>query len=92
MLVGKLEMQDSKGKQQYDRIARSVALALGDRVLIKNFKERGGPGKLRSYSEDAVHIVVGRMNSHPPVYEIQSEDGKAPICRFHRNLLLQCND
>ena len=67
MLVRKLEMQDSKGNSS-DRIARSVALAPGDGVLVKNsnFKERGGPGKLRSYSEDAVHIVVGRMNCRSP--------------------------
>ena len=82
-----------KGKQQYDKIeARSVALALEDRVLVKKFKERGGPGKLRSYWEDTVHIVVGRMNSNFPMYEIQSEDEKGPIHRLHRNLLLQCND
>ena len=34
-----------RNEQYYNRKARSAILAQGDRVLVKNVREKGGPGK-----------------------------------------------
>ena len=35
----------TKGKRQFDKKARVILLKVGDRVLVRNLRETGGPGK-----------------------------------------------
>ena len=47
----------ARGRDRFNEKARSSDLQPGDRVLIRNFDERGGPGKLRAFWEDKIHII-----------------------------------
>ena len=76
------------GKKHYDKKIRCTELKPGDRVLVRNLSERGGPGKLRSHWEDQIHVVVERKGEMP-VFVVKPE-GLATNKKItlHRNLLL----
>lgn len=80
-----------RGKGHYDKKTHGAELAPGSRVLVRNLTERGGPGKLRSFWEDAVHVVLRKKCEDSPVYEVKPEIGKGRTRMLHRNLLLPCD-
>ena len=78
------------GKRQYDRKVRFSFLKPGDRVLVRNLSERGGPGKPWSFWEQQIHIVV-KQNGDLPAYEVRPEGQAGKPRVLHRNLLLPCD-
>lgn len=72
-----------RGKQNYDKKAKSSVLEEGDRVLVRNMTPRGGTGKLRSHWEDCIHKVVRQVNKDLPIYEVVPEQGKVRDSRSY---------
>ncbi|CAB4040726.1 Hypothetical predicted protein [Paramuricea clavata] len=56
------EKAASKGRKQSDKRIRSTVLLPGDQVLVRNLSSRGGPGKIRAFWEEEIHVVVSRNN------------------------------
>ena len=64
----------------------------GDQVLMHNLSQRGGPGKLRSYWEPDVHVVVEVKGDIGLAYVIRSGKDKSSKVRvIHKNHLLLCS-
>ena len=79
-----------KGREQYDKKVRTSELKQGDRVLVKNLLEKGGPGKLRSFWENTIYEVVDRKDPNNAVYTVKPLDKPGRQRVLHRNLLLPC--
>jgi hypothetical protein len=58
--------------------------------LSETFHRGGGPGKLRAFWEEEVHVVVSGKGPESPVYELRPETERGRNRVLHRNLLLPC--
>ena len=64
-----------RGQKSYNQRTWSSTLQPGDHVLVRNLTHRGGPGKLRNYWKDAIHVVRGRKGPDGPVYVVEPLQG-----------------
>jgi len=86
----KAALTGQRGKKYYEKKLNFTILQPGDRVLVRNLTPRGGPGKLRAYWEDKVHVVV-KQNGEGPVYQVRPEGQGGRTRTLHRNILLPCD-
>lgn len=71
----------------------SLALQVGDRVLVRNKSERGGTGKMRAHWENDICVIVAPVEGNDVIYKVRSEtDKKGKVRILHRNMLLPCSD
>ncbi len=80
----------NKGKQEYDKRARSATLTRGDRVLVRNVGLQGRC-KLADRWSNEVYVVVDQENKDIPVYVVRKEGRERSTKTLHRNLLLPVN-
>ena len=74
------------------RLTTSILLP-GDRALVRNMSERGGTGKLRSFWEDKIHIVLETYGENPVLYRVQAEnDPNGRARNLHRNMMQPCDE
>ena len=84
-----IEKAGKANKKRYDGKAKSVQIAVGDKVLVRN-TEKGGTGKLRSWWEQKIYKVT-EIQELVPVYTIRPLDGKQTKT-VHRNMLMKVNN
>lgn len=89
LALKKAYQSQARSANNYNRRLNYTELKQGDRVLVRNLTPRGGPGKLRSYWENDVYVVVNRKGEGP-VYEVKREDGEGSKRVLHRNILFPC--
>uniref|UniRef100_A0A3P9JKY0 Integrase catalytic domain-containing protein n=1 Tax=Oryzias latipes TaxID=8090 RepID=A0A3P9JKY0_ORYLA len=77
-----------KNKERFDRHVIAADLDVGERVLVRNVRQRG-KHKLADKWEQSVYIVVSKAG-HLPVYTVRPEHCDKPLRTLHRDLLLPC--
>ena len=91
LAVRSSDKRKGKDRERRNKKAKLGGLEKGDRVLIRNV-EKGGPGKLRSYWEQDIYVVVDAKSEDGIVYAVRKEkDPNAKIRVVHRNMLMDCS-
>ena len=93
MEVAQANMQKSAGYNQkyHDGKAKIVEVQVGDHVLVRNYREREGTGKLRSFWEEAIFVVL-EQKSDLPVYKVQNIKKPSDVRVIHRNKIMKCKE
>jgi transposase InsO family protein len=90
--IAKTNIRKSAGynKKHYDQKARTVEIKVGDLVLVRNLREKGGrgSGKLRNYWEEKIFKVI-EVKENVPVYTIKNVKKSKDIRTLHRNHLMK---
>ena len=86
-----IEKSADYNKRHYDKNIKEVEILPGDQVLVRNMREKGGTGKLKSYWEQQIFQVIEKK-ANLPVYKIRSLSNKGDIRVIHRNLMMKCNE
>ena len=86
----KISASQSANEKHYNKKVRGSEIKIGDDVLLRNLKEKGGTGKLRSHWEKEIYTVVDKDKSLP-VFTISPKNKKGRVKRVHRNIIFPCN-
>ena len=87
--LAKEHMQKSSqySKQYYDKKVKGTEILVGDLVLVRNVRERGGTGKLNSYWEENIFEVV-KKDQNIPVYTLKNMNKSSDVRDIHGNLMM----
>ena len=91
IVTRRMEKAAEYNKDYYDKKARCVEIVIGDQVLVRNVREKGGTGKLRNHWESNIFKVVDKK-ADCPVYTVENIKMAKDRRILHRNLLFRCND
>ena len=86
-----IEKAANYNKTNYDKKVHGNELKVEDKVLIRNMREKGGTGKLRSHWERQVFKII-KKKEDLPVYIIKNINNNKDTRTVHRNMLMECND
>lgn len=63
------------------------------KVSVRNLSERSGTGKMRSYWQEKVYIIVSHTGNDPVTYNMRPEQkSKGETRTVHPNMLIYCDN
>ena len=86
-----MEKSSDYNKRYHARKAKITEVCVGDNVLVRNYREKGGTGKLKSFWEEAIFVVLEKREGLP-VFKIQNLRKKKDIRVVHRNKIMKCDE
>ena len=87
----RIEKAAGYNKQYYDKKVHEVEVGVGDQVLVRNMREKGGTGKLRSHWERSLFTVEEKKNNLP-VYKVKNVNNSKDVRVLHRNMLMKAEE
>ena len=78
-------------KRYHDKKAKIVEVNVGDKVLVRNYREKGGTGKLKSFWEEAIFVVTEKRDGLP-VYKVKNIKKEKDVRVVHRNKIMKCEE